>query len=73
MENSPGLKVLTSSLENILNTIHPNEHPPPHFHVICDKFNVSLSITDCFVLKGEIDSRNLKMVKYCTIDIGNTS
>ncbi len=44
--------------------IYPNEHPPPHFHVVSANLNVSFAIEDCRILAGEINSQDLKKISY---------
>jgi hypothetical protein len=44
--------------------IHPNEHPPPHFHVIGSGINASFAIDNCALLRGDIGSRERQLVEY---------
>jgi hypothetical protein len=58
------IRKLVTKVDNLKIEIYPNEHPPPHFHVKSNDFNVSLSIMDCDIVKGQLDSKTLKKVKY---------
>jgi hypothetical protein len=40
------------------------DHNPPHFHVRSPDADVSLTIKDCELLKGHIDSSTHKKIKY---------
>lgn len=58
-------KALIDNVRGLRIEIYPNEHPPPHFHVI-KSANISASfvIEDCSLLNGEIDNRNFKKILY---------
>lgn len=57
-------RVLVESIDNLKIEIYHNEHPPPHFHVKCEKFNASLAVVDCTVLKGQIGGPDLKKILF---------
>ena len=40
------------------------DHNPPHFHVKSPDTDASLTISDCRILKGNIDSDTHKKIKY---------
>jgi len=44
--------------------IYSNEHPPPHFHVKSPNVNAIFDIENCKKLKGTIDSKDYKLIKY---------
>ena len=44
--------------------IHPNEHPPAHFHVRGGDVDASFAIEDCQLLKGVISSREQDLVLF---------
>jgi hypothetical protein len=44
--------------------IHPNEHPPPHFHVRSATLDASFRIDDCVKLAGNIGNRDYAKVRY---------
>jgi hypothetical protein len=53
---------LVAQVNNLKILIHPNEHPPPHFHVKADSLDASFEILTCRKLKGEISGQDLKRV-----------
>ena len=58
------IRKLVNRIDNIKIEIYPNEHPPPHFHVKTSNFNVSLTIENCEILEGSLNSSDYKKVKY---------
>jgi Domain of unknown function (DUF4160) len=44
--------------------IYPNEHPPPHFHVKSNDFNISIDILTGEILKGKLENNAAKKIKY---------
>lgn len=44
--------------------IHPDEHPPPHFHVKSDSLDAAISIEDCQVLQGFVSAADLRVIRY---------
>jgi len=44
--------------------IYPNEHPPPHFHVVGPEINATFSINSCKLLTGEIGRKNQDLVVW---------
>ena len=44
--------------------IHPDKDPPPHFHIESADFAAKLAISDCSVIIGSIQTRDLKLVRY---------
>ncbi len=55
---------LVQVIDRVKIEIYSLEHPPPHFHVKSATLNVTFSISNCDLLKGDIDSKMLKMIKY---------
>ncbi len=55
---------LIAKFGNVKLEIYPDEHPPPHFHVKNPDFNVSIDIIHCRIIKGSLDSRIYKKIKY---------
>lgn len=43
--------------------IYPNDHPPPHFHVLTDMYNVKFDIETCESLGGELPGKHLKAIR----------
>jgi hypothetical protein len=43
--------------------IRPNDHLPPHFHVIIDEQNASFTILNGELLKGSLDNKYIKTIK----------
>ncbi|HEY9114509.1 MAG TPA: DUF4160 domain-containing protein [Bacteroidales bacterium] len=58
------IRKLVGKVNNVNIEIYPNEHPPPHFHVKSDNFNVTISIKDCQIINGQLDSKTYKQIKY---------
>ena len=44
--------------------IYPNEHPPPHFHVKCSEFNVSVAIETGEIIKGKLPKKSRITIQY---------
>ena len=43
--------------------IRPNDHLPPHFHIIIDDESASFRITDCVLLNGNVRSKYVKGIE----------
>lgn len=45
--------------------IYTNDHPPPHFHVVTDKYNAKFDIENCNLLgsKGSFVNRHSKQIQ----------
>jgi hypothetical protein len=46
-------------LEGFELRIYPNEHPPPHFHIVNSEFDASYKIEDCSKLNGSKLKKNM--------------
>ena len=57
-------RALVQAFGSLRIVIHPNEHPPPHFHVKTDGIDASFAIEDCSLLKGSIGGRERSLVEY---------
>ena len=55
---------LIDKIGNLRIEIYPNEHPPPHFHVRCSEFNVSIDILSGEIIKGELTKKSRKKIQY---------
>ena len=44
--------------------IRPKEHPPPHFHVKSERVNASFRIDNCKRLKGVVNQKEQRVIKY---------
>jgi Domain of unknown function (DUF4160) len=44
--------------------VYANEHPPPHFHVQSADVDAVFTIDDCTYIKGNIDGREQRLVKW---------
>jgi hypothetical protein len=58
------VRFIVSQIGSLKIVIHPNEHPPPHFHVKSDRFEASITVQECKVLNGSIKSQDLKKIEY---------
>lgn len=58
------IKARVDVYRNLIITINPKEHPPPHFHVHSENVNASFMIKDCSLLAGDIRPHDLKKIKY---------
>ena len=58
------IKQIVDRLDGLKIEIHPNEHPPPHFHVTSPEVSASFRIDNCEILKGEISSNYAKKIRY---------
>jgi len=57
-------RYLVSQINNLKVVIHPNEHPPPHFHIIGEGINASIDVLTCELLKGDLKSSDLKKIQH---------
>lgn len=57
------IKGVVERIRDVKIVIQPNDHPPPHFHVIGQCFNASFEIETCDLMVGDIDTRHYKLVR----------
>jgi Domain of unknown function (DUF4160) len=57
-------KQLVERLAGLKIEIHPDEHPPPHFHVRSPQVNASFAIEDCRLIKGNAPSEAIEKIRY---------
>ncbi len=56
---------LIDKIENLKFEIYPNDHNPPHFHVISNEFNCSFRIEDGTQLEGpKLNGKLIKKISY---------
>ena len=64
---SDGRLDLSEKTIDIINSlrieVRGREHPPAHFHVICDRADAFFRIDNCEQIEGEIGSKELKSLK----------
>lgn len=58
------IKQLVARVDGLKIEIYPNEHPPPHFHVVTPNINVSFDIENCNLVKGGIAGRDRKKIVF---------
>ena len=58
------VRQLVDRLNGLKIEIYPDEHPPPHFHVVSPGANASFTIEDCRLLKGKIDPQDQRKVRF---------
>ena len=58
------IKKLVDRINNLKIHIYPNDHNPPHFHVLTDNINASFNIKTGELIKGTIDPRDQKRINY---------
>jgi len=58
------IKVLVERVNDLRIEIRPNDHPPPHFHVLGQNFDVSFEIESGDLRKGRIDPSHFQKVKW---------
>ncbi|MEB3249945.1 MAG: DUF4160 domain-containing protein [Merismopediaceae bacterium] len=59
-----GQRKLVDRVRGLSVTVRPNEHPPPHFHVIGNGLDASFSIVDCTHIAGKISSNEKCIILY---------
>ena len=59
----PGAAGAAGTIGSLKIVIFTNDHPPPHFHVITDMYNVKFDIETCDLLSGELPGKHLKAVR----------
>ena len=57
-------KQLVERLSGLKIEVYPDEHPPPHFHVISRDVNASFAIEDCRLLMGHATPEALQKIKH---------
>tara|TARA_R110001592_G_scaffold325782_6_gene606382 strand:- start:11375 stop:11731 length:357 start_codon:yes stop_codon:yes gene_type:complete len=64
--NEPALatKERVSTIDDLRVIIYPNDHFPPHFHVLSKnkEINAKFKIENCELISGKISSKNLKKI-----------
>ena len=61
------IRKLVDKINNLKIVIYPNDHNPPHFHVLTDNIDASFNIKTGELIKGTINPKDLKRIKYfCT-------
>ncbi len=58
------IRKLIERVEGLRIEVRPNEHPPPHFHVITGDIDASFTIEDCSLLAGKLDRNHQKLIKW---------
>lgn len=58
------IRQLVERVSGLRVEIYPNEHPPPHFHVVSPNVDASFAIEDCSRLKGRICSQDERKIRY---------
>jgi hypothetical protein len=58
------IRALVGYVNGLRIEIHPNEHPPAHFHVRSGEIDASFAIEDGRFLKGTIGAREQDLVKF---------
>jgi hypothetical protein len=58
------IRALVDSIHGMKIEIYSNEHAPPHFHVKGQNLNAVFSLEECELLKGDIGSREQKMIEW---------
>ena len=58
------IRYLVDVVSNLRIIIHPNEHPPPHFHVKADQFEATFDVRTCELLEGKIKPGDVKKIKH---------
>lgn len=53
---------LVDVLDRLKIEIYPNEHPPPHFHVLSKDFNVSIDILTGEIIRGKLNGDDRKRI-----------
>lgn len=62
--NIYGERQQVGKIDNLKLYIYPNDHNPPHFHVVSPDFNAYFDINSCELIKGSIDSRSHAKIKF---------
>jgi len=59
------IKQEVGRVDGLIFRIQSNDHPPPHFHVIKKdgSLNAKFSIYDCNLIKGEVNSKDLRRIQ----------
>lgn len=58
------IRKLVEMVNGLRIEVRPNEHPPPHFHVISGDIDASFTIEDCSLLAGKLDRNYHKLIKW---------
>jgi hypothetical protein len=44
--------------------VYPNDHDPPHFHVVGSDFDAKFTISACDLISGNVDGRRRAIVEW---------
>lgn len=58
------IKQLVARVRGLQIHVYSDEHSPPHFHVKSPDVDASFTVKDCTFLRGNIDSREQKLVRW---------
>lgn len=58
------IKQLVARVGGIEIRVYSDEHPPPHFHVRSPDIDAIFTIDDCTYIRGNIDGREQRLVKW---------
>jgi hypothetical protein len=58
------IKKLVDKINNLKIHIYPNDHNPPHVHVLTDNIDASFNIKTGELIKGTIEPKDQKRIKY---------
>lgn len=65
--NDPALatKERVETIDDLQVRIYPNDHNPPHFHVVSKngEIDAKFKIENCELISGNMSSKNLKKIK----------
>ena len=62
--NLINIKQIVDRINGLKIEVFSIEHPPPHFHVYGNGINVTFSINDCSLIKGDIGGREKSLIKW---------
>ncbi len=57
-------RALVDKIRGLKIHIYPDEHAPPHFHVVAPGIDAAFSIADCSLIKGSVDSKTRDLIVY---------
>ena len=58
------IKQLVDRVKRLRIHVYPDEHAPPHFHVKSPDVDACFSIRDCSFIRGNIDRRERRLVRW---------
>jgi hypothetical protein len=58
-----GASGMAGTIGHLKIMIYPNDHPPPHFHIVTDIYNAKFYIETCELIDGVLPGKHIKVIR----------